>query len=283
MESVSSEVLDRIHGYLRSMTRSETKVANYVLANHTSVVKMSVADLAVASSTSDATVVRFFRRIGYKRWVEFIVALSTSIPVSSELIYDRIQPSDSAWAISTKVLSGAIDALRATAEVLDPQAVQDCVDTIDRAGRTLIVAAGNSTPMAHELYNQLFRLGIDCSVATDGYLQVMQAVLLGPDDALCVISQSGSSQLPLHTARVAKGQGCAVIALTGDASSPLAQLADTPLLSAAHEFRADALDSRIAQYALIYSLYVNLAMRRINQAITNEREIWKVMASIPSL
>lgn len=277
------EVIGRIRAYRPSMPQSEVKVASYVLENQAEVLRMSVAELAAASGTSDATVVRFFRRIGYKRWVEFIVALSSSVPMSGELIYDKIQPTDTPGAVSAKVLGGAIDALRATSEVLDPEAIEGCVNAIDSAGHTLIVGVGNSTPMAHELYNQLFRVGIDCTVISDAYLQVMRAVLLGPGDVLCVVSQSGSSQIPLHAVAVAKDKGASVIALTGDMSSPLAQAADHVLLAVAHEVRTDALDSRIAQYALIYSLYVNLAIRRMNQTISNEREIWKVMTSIPGL
>lgn len=280
---IINDAMSRIKGFSSSLSNSEKKVADYISENAFEVVKMSISEVAEKSGVSDATVVRFFRSLGYKRWVEFLVSLSRSLPISSELIYDNIKDNDSPGAVAEKVLTGSIRSIQATIEVLDHEAMQKCIDYIDEAETVMICAVGNSIPLALELQNQLFRLGIRCEIFTDSYLQIMRATLLNEKDVLCVLSQSGSSQIPLRTATIAKENGCKIIAITGDKSSPLAMLADAVLLSVGQEYKPEAINSRITQYAIIYSIYVSLGIRNIERSIANEREIWESISGTEGL
>lgn len=280
---IINDAMNRIKGYSNSLSNSEKKVADYIEANAHEVVKMSMSDVAARAGVSDATVVRFFRALGYKRWVEFLVSLSRSLPVSSELIYDNVSNRDTAGIIAEKVLTGSIRSIQATIEVLDHAAMERYINYIEKADTVLICAVGNSAPMAIELHLQLFRLGIRCELFTDAYLQVMRATLMKSNDVLCVISQSGSSQIPLKTASIAKEKGCKVISITGDKSSPLAGLSDAVLLSVGQEYKPEAINSRITQYAIIYSIYVNLVVRNIDHAVANERAIWDSISSTDGL
>lgn len=281
--NIISDAMSRIKGYSNSLSNSEKKVADYVEANAHEVVKMTISDVASKAGVSDATVVRFFRTLGYKRWVEFLVSLSRSLPVSSELIYDNVSSQDSAGMITEKVLTGSIRSIQATIEVLDHTAMERFIDYLEKADTVLICAVGNSIPMAIELHLQLFRLGIRCEIFTDAYLQVMRATILNKNDVLCVISQSGGSQIPLRTASIAKSKGCKIISITGDKSSPLAGISDAILLSVGQEYKPEAINSRITQYAIIYSIYVNLVVRNIDHSVANERAIWESISGSEGL
>ena len=138
----------------------------------------------------------------------------------------------------------------------------------------MIAGVGTSGPIAHIMYNRLFRIGINCIVETDSYLQLMQASLVKPDDAVVAISQTGSSEDPVFTLREAKKHGAKTIAICGTASSPLTQEADIVLLSLSREIRPEAVASRIAQIAIIEALYVALAMQDVERTAENERKIW---------
>jgi len=278
-----NDALNRIQAYYDSLSLAEKKIADFIQENYYSVIRMSLADVADEAGVSDATVVRFFRLLGYKRWVEFIVSLSRSIPMTSDLIYEAINTSDTPGVIAEKVMGGAIQAIQATMEVLDHNAMEKCISYIDNAKHTFIVAVGNSGPMAEELYYQLFRIGVNCTIMTDAYLQIMRSALLSKEDVVCVISQSGSSQIPVRTAKIAKENGCKVIAITGDVTSPLAEIADSVLISVAQELKAEAINSRIAQYSVIYAIYVNLALKHLERSIENERIIWEAVTATEGL
>jgi RpiR family transcriptional regulator, carbohydrate utilization regulator len=274
-----SDALARIRGFAQSLSPSEMKMATYVEENYKDVVKMTLSEVATNAGVSDATAVRFCRAIGYRRWLDFILALSRSMPVSSDLIIEKITKSDTPGIIAEKVMDGAIEAIRATREVMDHDSMQAAIDLIENAQNVFIVGVGTSGPMTHELYNRLFRLGIRCQVQTDSYLQVMQSVLLTDKDVLFVISQTGISMDPIRTAALAKSKGCKVICLTGSRTTELAELADIILLSVSHDPMAETVSSRIAQYSIIHSIYINLSLRCMDKCVKNERDIWEALTS----
>jgi DNA-binding MurR/RpiR family transcriptional regulator len=273
-----SDALVRIKGFSKSLSPSEKKIAGYVQKNYKKVVQMTLSEVATHAGVCDATAVRFYRAIGYDRWLDFILALSRSIPISSDSILEEIKPSDTPGMIAEKVMDGAIEAIKATQEVLDHSAIKNAVSLIENADRVIIIAVGTSGPMAHEFYNRLFRLGINCHVFTDSYLQMMQSALLKKGDVLIAISQIGSSD-PIRTARIAKKNNCSVICITGSNTTELAQISDIVLLSVSHEPMAETISSRIAMYAIIHALYINLALKDQEKTVQNERQIWDALVS----
>ena len=125
-----------------------------------------------------------------------------------------------------------------------------------------------------DMHNKLFRLGLNCSAETDSYLQLMKVALLGPEDLVVAISQSGASVDPVLTLKEARRHHVPTICITGNAKSPLTSYADVALLSISSEMRAEAMASRVAQTTLVDALYVNLCLSDIEKADRNERLIW---------
>jgi DNA-binding MurR/RpiR family transcriptional regulator len=273
-----SDALVRIRGFAKSLSPSEMKIALYVQENYKKVVQMTLSEVAVQAGVSDATAVRFCRAIGYNKWLDFILALSRSIPISSDSILEEIQSTDTPGEIAEKVMEGSIEAIKATQEVLDHEAIKDVIDSISTAKRVVIVGVGTSGPMAHELFNRLFRLGINCQVFTDSYLQMMQIAILDEKDLVIAISQVGSSD-PVRTVKMAKKNGCKVICITGSKTTDIALNSDVVLLSVSHEPMAETISSRIAMYSLIHAIYINLALRDQTQTVENERRIWDALTS----
>jgi len=277
----ASDALSRLRGYYPSLSPSEKKTADFILENFESVIRMTLAEVAQQSGVSDATAVRFCRSLGYRGFLDFKIALTLAIPSSPRLIHDDIEEDDDPHTIACKVLRGCSRALEDTLAVLDGEAFERALTLLVEAECILVVGVGTSGPMAHELFNRLFRLRLNCQVQTDSYLQVMQAALLTERDVLVVISQTGDSNDPMRTATVAHTHRCPVICITGNALSPLSELADVILLSVSHETRPETIASRVAQHALIQALYVGLAMQSVEAANEAERTIWDALMRRP--
>ncbi|MEJ5202157.1 MAG: MurR/RpiR family transcriptional regulator [Anaerolineales bacterium] len=271
---VVPNALSHIRVFYSSLSLSERKVADYILAHHQNVMQMTLAELATQSGVSDATVVRFCRALGFQSYLELKIALMRSLLDSPDLIFDHVQKDDPPLTIMRKVFWGSIQAMQDTLDLLNEESLNHAVTLLQNASSVLIVGVGTSSPMAHELYNRLSRLGLNCRVETDAYLQLMQVALLGEKDVLVVISQSGASHPPIASSREARRHGCKIIAITGNPSSELAKLADIVLLSVSHESRPETLASRVAQHALIQGIYVITAMRMSHIANHNEYLIW---------
>ena len=166
--------------------------------------------------------------------------------------------------------------------MLDDHAFERAVDLMFQADRLLIAGVGTSGPLAHEMYNRLIRLRMNCHVHTDIYLQVVEAALLTEKDVVVLISQNGSTIGPIRTAQEARRKGARVIVITGNAISELSELADVILLSVSHEAGLEAIDSRVVQHALVQALYVALAMRMMASASESERLIWEALLRTPT-
>lgn len=277
MAQIESSIFDMgsvIRGYYPSFTPSEKKVADFFLEDHPGIIRMTLADVAAESGVSDASVLRFCRSMGYKRWLEFKIDLTRSLPRPSEQLLDEVNEKDSPGILAKKVFQNSIQAIMDTRAVLDEEQFERAITLISGAERILIVGVGTSGPIAHEMYNRFFRLGLDCKVQTDSYLQMMESALLSPRDLMIVISQTGDSTDPLKTTAFAKTQGCSVIVITGNSGSKLTRYADVVLLSVSHENRIETIASRIAQYALTHALFIGLAMQNISEAVEKDQIIW---------
>ncbi len=277
----TTDALSRIRAYYNSLSTSERKVADFILENFESVAGLSLAELAKNSGVSDATAVRFCRSIGCNGYFELKVALAQAVADSSTLVYEGVANDDTPIVIAQKVFNSCHQAIRDTLGVLTPECFGAALELISKADRILIIGVGTSSPVAHELHNWLFRLQLNCHVQTDASLQLMQAALLTHRDLLIAISQSGDTLYPVRSATVAHSHGCPIICITGNALSRLAALADVVLLSVSHEKRPETISSRVAQHALIQSLYVALSMRTLEKANAAEHAIWEALTTRP--
>jgi len=278
----NSDVLSKVRGFYPSLSSSEKKVADFVLEHYQETIRMTLADVAQECGVSDATVLRFCRSIGYKRWLEFKIVLTQTLPNLPEQILDEVVEGDPPGVIARKVFNSSIQALRDTMAVLDEPSYEQALDLIIAATRILIVGVGTSGPMANEMYNRFLRLGLNCHVQTDSYIQVMESALLSANDLVIVISQTGDSEDPIRTTAQAKSVGASAIVITGNTGSKLTEFADVVLLSVSHETRVETIASRIAQYAIIHALYVGLAMQDISSTVDKEKLIWEAMMNGPA-
>ena len=74
-----------------TMTESEKKIAEYLFNNSSEVYKFSASQLATITETSAASVVRFSRKLGFKGFQEFKIALAKDESISNEVVeYDYI-------------------------------------------------------------------------------------------------------------------------------------------------------------------------------------------------
>lgn len=275
--------LSRMRAAYPSLPPSERKVVDFILGNFEEVIRMTLAELAQHSGVSDATVVRLCRSLDFNNFLELKIALTRAVNDDSpRLIHDDVGETDSSATVARKVLNTSIQALQDTLQVLDDQAFEQAVDLISGADRLLIAGVGTSGPLAHEMYNRLIRLRINCHVHTDMYLQVIEAALLTERDVVVLISQNGTTTGPIRTAQEARRKGARVIVITGNAVSELSELADVILLTVSHETRIESIDSRVVQHALIQALYVALAMRMMSEANETERLIWEALLRKPT-
>jgi DNA-binding MurR/RpiR family transcriptional regulator len=271
------DLFARIKTTYKSLSRSEEKVGKYILGNAHEVMSMTLAELAAKSKVSDATALRFSRSLGYRGWLEFKVALIRSLPEESGGNIILGSEETGAELLFKCIIEKSTLALDETLLAFNEKVFETAVEVILKAEKILIVGAGTSGPVAQDLYNRLFRLGLFCRVEMDALLQVMQTSLMSPKDVLISISQSGDTESILKTAGVARKVGASIVTITGSRLSGLAKISDYVLLSVCHEPNLETMTARIVQHALVNCLYLSLAKEKGEITKLNEDKIWDAL------
>lgn len=274
IERTSPSALSQIRSRLPSLAAAESRVAQWVLQHSEQVVFLSMGQVAVECGVSDTTVLRFCRSAGFHGFMQLKLMLAQDMANPTQIIHSEIMPEDNSEIIIQKIFGANIAALQDTLQVMDFAALNRAVELLAKANRILIVGVGTSSPIVQDMFNRLFRLGLNCRAQTDSYLQLMDAALLRAGDLLVAISQSGSSTDPVMTMELAQKCGANTICITGNDQSAITKHADVILLSVSNEIRSEAIASRIAQMTIVDALYVILSMQNIEQSVQNERRIW---------
>lgn len=259
----------RIRGLYPSLRPAERKVADYVLANAAGILLLSSTELGERTGTSDATVVKFSQRLGFRGYQEFKIALAGEASGQAAEVFGEVEPNDDIQTIRDKVFAANTQALNDTRKVLAPDVLDKVVEAILAAGQVCLYGVGASGLVAIDAQQKLMRIGLVCHAYSDSHLQATQAALLSRGDVALGISHSGQTKETLEVIGLAKECGAVTVALTNHPGSALAKLADHTLLTAAREttFRSGAIASRLAQLSVIDVLFTAVAVRRFDRSM----------------
>ena len=267
MPATDSALIMKMHSFLPDMSKAEKRIAQIILDNPRDIVQMSITELAARSKVSDATVVRFCRRLGMQGYQEMKVILAQDLVSPIESIHEEVSEGDAPADVLDKVFASTMHALEYTLRILDKRQFEQALDVLNRAHTINIYGCGNSASVARDMQHKLMRLGLRAVSFSDGHMQSIASTALEKGDVCIAISHSGSSKDIVSAAALAKKRGATVICMTGIGRSPLSDVSDIRLDTASKEtsYHIVALSSRISQYTIIDSLYSALAVRRHQQ------------------
>ncbi|WP_182902484.1 MurR/RpiR family transcriptional regulator [Microbispora sp. H10830] len=266
----SNGILVRLRGAIRSLRPAEQRVARAVLADPQGVADRPIGTLARECGTSEATVLRFCRAIGLRGYPELRIALAREATLeasragSARPLDGDISADDPLEEIIAKIGYSDSRAVAETAEHLDIAALERAVDAIAEARRVDLYGAGASGFVAADLHQKLHRIGLMAFAWQDFHSALTSAALLRAGDVAIGISHTGTTVDVLDALRLAADRQATTIAITNFDPSPITELADIVLRTAAREtpFRFGAMGSRIAQLTVVDCLSVGVAARR---------------------
>jgi DNA-binding MurR/RpiR family transcriptional regulator len=272
-ERSESSPLVRIRSLLPGLARAEQRVAKVVLENPHAVARRSITEVADAAGTSETTVTRFCKAIGVGGYPELRIALAADT-ARTEARAERdlggeIGPDDDLRQVVSKVTFADARAVEETADQLDVAALQEVVDVVAGAGRVDVYGVGASAFVAADLQQKLHRIGRVSFAWSDTHIMLTSAAVLSPGDVAVGISHTGATTDTVEALRTARQYGATTVALTNFPRSPITEVADFVLTTAAREttFRSGAMASRIAQLTVIDCLFIGVAQRHLPDAI----------------
>jgi DNA-binding MurR/RpiR family transcriptional regulator len=268
----SKEILPEIRSRLEDLPQIQQQIATYILEHPQDVVRMSISHLAMETGAkSEASIVKFYRGLGFSGYHDFKVTLATEIAGRSFYTSDEdteIGTEDDVSSIRKKIFSYSIHLLDKSNDTIDDAVLSKAVDILEKAKRVVVLGYGTSAVVAYDLYVKLSRLGMDCHFSLDAHVNALILAEPRDGDVIFAISYSGESRDVVMQSKQAKGMA-KVIALTGEPGSPLAEIADVciDVRSSETAYRTDAMVSRMVQIVVVDILFTALAIRGGNTTL----------------
>ena len=217
-------MLLQIESSLDGLSRSERKVAAYVLADASGVLSMSIARVAREAKVSEPTVNRFCRTFGAKGFPDFKLKLAQSLASGPTLTTAMVSEADTLPEIFTKLTDKAICSVQDLKDSLDVTNLERAVDLFCQARQVAFFGMGASGSVARDAQHKFFRFNVPVVAYEDGLMQRMHATAMKTGDLAVLISHTGRTRAMVEAAGLAREAGASVLALTRS-DTPLSRVA----------------------------------------------------------
>ena len=278
----NENIFDKISSEYYQLTASEKKVADYISAHKNETQYMSISQLAESCSVAEATVSRFCRRLGYKGYSMFKLAVASSAVSLSGPDPDRlIEQSDTIPELCRKLYALDCDAIVQTMEMIRPADISTACDFMQNADKVLCMGQGGSMIMANEAAH-LFSTAMPGFLPVyDSHLQTIAAATLSPRDAVLFFSYSGSTRELVDTLAIAREQKAKIILVTHFFKSPASAFADVILRCGSNEgpLQPGSIPARMAQLFIVDLLFAELCRRRGQEGAEVRKRVAAALAT----
>ena len=274
-------MLGQIEQKLSSLSRTEQKVADWVLRHPRQAAGATLREVAEATGASEPTVVRFCRHVGLSGFRELTLKLTEALSRPASYVHAGVTADDSLNDAVAKVLDSSIQALLDVRNELGSMPLDRAVAVIAAARQLVFAGLGASGHVASDARHKFFRLGIPSSAFTDAPGLIQFAAIAEPGDVLVIASHTGAWPEVVEAAALAHGHGATVLAIT-DPDSPLA--ADVDVLIPCRVIEDTSIytpmSSRLAQLALFDALQTAVALKLGTGAVERLRGAKQALANI---
>ena len=281
MSDTTPNVFDTISQSYYELTAAERKTADYVLKHRDRSQYLSIGELAEESGVAEATVSRFCRRLGYKGYNAFKLAIANaSAPKPAAAADKPIRDSDAPIELARKLYAVESEAMLQTLSLLRPAELDRAVAILRGARKVLCMGQGGSMILASEAAHLFSVYDGKFVPVSDSHMQVIAAATLTEADAVLFFSYSGATKDMMETLTVVREQGAKIILITRFPRSPGAQLADVVLQCGSNESPLEhgSVPARIAQLFLLDILFTRVTLTEPDGCQANRQRIAAALA-----
>ncbi|SEO99890.1 MurR/RpiR family transcriptional regulator [Propionispora vibrioides] len=273
--------LSTIQSMFQTLTKTEKKLAEYILNNPAEVVHLTITELADRCVTAEATITRLCKKLNYSGFQSLKISLATDIYQPFESVYNEVNVDDPLQTVIGKIFQNINEGLQDTLKLLHTEALDRAISAVLSARRIDVYGSGGSAVIAADVEHRFSRFGIPVRAYADQHMQASSAALLHRHDVVIAISHTGSNRDVIQAVKIAKDNEATIIALTSHLRSPLGQIADIVLQGMAREvnYRTEAMSSRLVHLAILDVLYVGAMLRQPDRITDNMQKIRQAIAS----
>lgn len=259
------DVFEKINSEYYQLTSAEKKVADYAVIHQQQTQFMSISELAEESGVAEATISRFCKRLGYKGYSAFKLAIAnaTASRMDHNAGSEEEEEEDSVEGMCRAVYRSDSEALAQTLELIQADTVRKAADMIISAGRVLCMGQGGSMILSQECAHLFSTIQLNFMAVMDSHLQAIAASQLTAGDLVIYFSYSGSTKELMKNLQIIRDRKARIILVTRFPKSPGAAYADIVLQCGSREgpLQGGSVAARIAQLYLMDVLFHEVCRR----------------------
>lgn len=229
-ESYNQNPIDMIKEKYSQFHNKEKDIADTIIELSMNVVYLSVKELAKKCGTSESSIIRFCKMIGYSGYSELKIEIAKGHLTNAATLYERetsdISPKNTAEDIISIQLNSSSMLISQLLNHIKKQTLNAIAQHIASASLVFIYGYTYSGYIAYPFYERLKSLGIPSFIAWDHLSMKQNSIMAGQNTVSIFISHSGMSFDSVNNAAEAKKNGSKIICITTSQESPLAQLSD---------------------------------------------------------
>jgi DNA-binding MurR/RpiR family transcriptional regulator len=263
---------------MSQMSKSQLKIAKYILGNTNSVPFFTVEKLAKMTGVSEATVVRFAAFLGYSGYPELQQYMQDSVQRQLTTV-ERLDMSVQVYGEEEKgiyeIFQDDIANIKSTMEKLDVDAFRRAIDLLVRAENVYIVANRSAVSLGVFLQYYLNMILGNTEMVQSVETMAERLYALNKKDVVIGISFARYTKSTIDIISYAKDKGATTIAITDNLLSPLIPYADISLTASSQ--MPTFIDSFVAPLSLINALITLVGKKKRNEfdgRLEQLEEIW---------
>ncbi|MBQ3552602.1 MAG: MurR/RpiR family transcriptional regulator [Clostridia bacterium] len=261
--------LMKLKAALTKLPTAERKVANFIIESPKKASLMVMNEIAEAADVSIPSVTRLARKLGYSGFLEFRVALASSLDTAGKA-YDEapLLANDSDEIFVEKLMKSGARCIEDTLRVLDTKKLSQLSLDIRSGKRLLFIGKGQSGYLAKLAASLLLEHGYDAQALTDPQLMLKKAEQLSENSILIAICRTGVTKCVLESIRAASRKNAACIMISNSVTSPVSALCRYYFCSARMSdiYEIAGTESNIAQYMLLMALIYTVTRAKAGQS-----------------
>ena len=200
------DVFTRINREYYQLTGAERKIADHIMHQRHDCQYMSISELAEEANVAEATVSRFCRRLGYKGYSAFKLAVAGAAAGTTPVnpLYGEIDAEDDVSEMCRKLYAVNVESIAQTMDMLDPASVSAAAELLIGAERVLCMGLGGSMVLALEAAHLFSTALPNFYAVADSHFQAIRCSMLTPRDVVLYYSYSGSSKDQVDVMKIAR-------------------------------------------------------------------------------
>jgi DNA-binding MurR/RpiR family transcriptional regulator len=270
MEEGLNGFRQRLEDHMPDLTKSQQRIASYLLTNYDEAAFLSAADLVERLHISEATMSRFATAVGYSGFRELRRCLQdlfrAQTTPATRLQRKLSELSSSQGSILTQVLAMEVQYLTEASQSVDPADFDRAVDVLLSGQRIFAFGSGPSGILADLAELRLRRLGIlTISMTESGRHLFEKLQLLQPGDAVLATGFQYVRRELVTVLDHARALGCRSMLLTDTLGPVLRGKVEVAL--AARRGPVSTFHSLTVPMAILNALILAVAMARPDESL----------------